>query len=583
MKRKLFTACSSIAALLFLLCVNNRQNPYENPENVNIDEQSLANMTGTLKIGAAYACTVTISLPALADSMVVRVSHAGTDSLLFRTKLSGAAQTIFFFSSNDTGRYEMQAVVVKNNGAHDSLPAPKQFIVLDFAPQVSPIAAALHVYWGDSITVKFHVVARNGNLYAYSTSLSLDPDSVLSHRVYFYYEPLSHVGDDTIARTLKGKILLDGLTKPLVCYAQAFDRDDAYSGVASCTVYVTDTIRPKITLLPPHKDARDSIIKLPDSILVRVFDAWGVDSVTLNGVRMALVIDSIFAKAKQVIAALSQGLNYDTIIAWDKARNTDTVIMTLAYGGPPTYPPKIKLIDKSVSEGKKFDTLFLDTCVSVTDPAILDSAAYKASLVWSITDSAGNQVPSYNGTTRKLVVPVKPDSEWVDTFSLNFKVIASNGIDVRVGTFMVREVPDPPLMNIKSVQSKPSGTPFDTLFLDTCAKDPDNASSTLLWSFKNGKIFKIDSLFSSRFDMLGKASSITPKLRVFNRHVVAAPIDTTKANWKSWTGADTLWFTVRDPGGLSQKKPIIFEKYAFKPIIIDTGFIPIFPTLGKRR
>jgi hypothetical protein len=76
---------------------------------------------------------------------------------------------------------------------------------------------------------------------------------------------------------------------------------------------------------------------------------------------------------------------------------------------------------------------------------------------------------------------------------------------------------------------------------------------------------------------LGKSE--LPIFYVFNRKIAVVPIDTTKAGGSSWVGADTLWFTVRDPGGLSQKKPVIFEKYNLKPIIIDTIFIPILPHL----
>jgi hypothetical protein len=584
MKKSAITILGAIAALCFLSCVNNQKNPYQNPDNAKIQEAtSLSNITGPLKAGAVYSCTVNVYLPALVDSMAVRVGHHGVDSVFYRTSVGDSPLVVFSFSPHDTGSYEMQVILVKTDGKKDSLPVPKRFKALDFSPQVSPVAVVYRASLGDSITVKFHVMARDSNLYAYSTSLSLDPDTLLSHRVYFYYEPLSHVCDDTITRTFKGKLLRDGLKSPLICYAQAFDRANAYSAEVSCTVFVADTIRPKLTLQPPHTALKDSILKLPDSIVVAAFDVSGIDSVKLNGARMAIVSDTMIAMAKQVFAVLSPGVNKDTIIAWDRAGNTDTVFLELAYAGPPTYPPKIKLLDKSVQENRIFDTLFLDTCVIVVDPAITDSAAYKASLFWSITDSTGNQVPSYNSTTRKLIIPVKPDSEWVDTFNLNFKVVDQKGLsDSRVGTFKVNEVPDPPVMNIKTVQSKIAGTPFDTLFLDTCAKDPDNAPSTLLWSFQNGKVFKIDSLFSSRFSGLGKSTvSIKPIFSVFNRHVAVVPIDTTKAGGAAWKGVDTLVFTVRDPGGLSQRRQILFEKYKFNPVIIDT--IPFKGILPKTR
>jgi hypothetical protein len=677
-----------LAAVILFSCVGDRQNPYLNPDNVRIEEQSLRTLDGNLKTGTAYSCSVNIYLPSLVTSLSIRLSHSGHDSVFHPPLTADSSLAVFTFTAQDTGIYGMQIIVVKNNGKVDSLPAPKLFsvgrhivpritgfrplgdslliqtaayrcsvfvanpsvadsysivdnkdgkdslvaqgklisafaadtgvivfylqiaspgkhqvvarvagpdmardsVVKSFVgrsiPYITPIASSYTAYLGDSIAVKFHVVSRDSNLLGYSTFLTFDLDSAASRRVDVMYPLISHVGEDTIVRKFKGKILAEGLTSPLICYAQAVDRSYAYSTVAACSIFVFDTISPRLKLLPPHspqlpQTTPDSVHSLPDSIVVSAVDGWGVDSVTLNGARMVFVNDSV---AKMTISSLPQGPSMETIIAWDKAGNTDTVFLKLAYGGPPTYPPKIRPLDKSVLEGHRFDTLFLDTCVIVTDPAIMDIAGYKASLVWSITDSAGNQVPTYNSTTRKLGIPVKPDSEWVDTFSLNFKVVASNGIDVRVGTFMINEVPDPPVMNVKTLQSKIAGAAFDTLFLDTCAKDPDNASSTLMWTFKNGKIFKVDSIFTGL--RLAKSSAVNPVKPIFSRFtrkIAIVPIDTTKAGGGAWTGMDTLTFIVRDPGGLSQKKPVVFEKFSFKSIGLDTNLIkPIFQKLPKR-
>jgi hypothetical protein len=450
-------------------------------------------------------------------------------------------------------------------------------MVFDFTPKVTPVAATYRAYLGDSVTVRFHVTARDSNLLACITRISLDPDTILSQRVIKDYG-LSRVCDDTVSRTFKGRLLRERLKSPLICYAQACDRGDVYSEEVSCTVFVYDTVRPKLTLLAPHASLHDSIVKLPDSIVVRAFDLSAVDSVKANGSKMALFSDTVLVFAKQIIATLSPGINKDTIIAWDRVGNTDTLVLDLAYAGPQTHPPKIKPLDCSIREGGRFDTLFLDTCVQVTDPAFADSPSYRSSLSWIITDSAGNLVPSYNVTTRKLVIPVKNDSEWVDTFNFNIKVVDKNGLsDSRVATFRIDEVPDPPAITMKNM-AKPAGTPFDTLWLDTCVRDPDNAASALQWSWTKGKVFKIDSLFSSRFDRLGKApGSINPiSFKVFSRHVAVVPIDTVKAGGNSWTGVDTLQFSVRDPSGLSQKRLILFEKYGkIGRTVIDTAFIKI--------
>jgi hypothetical protein len=580
MIKKVFTVIIAAASALSLSCVSDAKNPYHNPDNVKIQEAtSLSNLAGTLKAGAIYSCSVSVFLPGLVDTMVVYVSRGGADSVLYRLEVGDSPLVVFPFSPGDTGGYRMQIVLVKSDGKKDSLPAPKEFMVFDFAPKVSPMVTRDSVYFGDSIAVQFHLTARGNNLSAYFTSLGLDSDTLLSHGLYSYFGPLSHVGDTMVSRSFKGRLLRGGLESPLVVYAQAFDKEGGFSAEVPCTVCVFDTVRPKLTLLSPDTAKRDST-KLLDTIAVRAIDLSGIDSIRLNGVKMAFIGDTMVAIGRQVIASLSPGTNRDTIVAWDRARNTDTIFLNLRYTGPKIYPPKIKPLDASVNEGVGFDTLFLDTSITSDDPELGTIAAYAASLLWSVTDSSGNQISSFNSKTRKLVIPVKtpPDSEWVDTFNLNFKVIdtVKNLSGFRIGTFKVNEVPDSPIITMKNV-SKKAGSSFDTLWLDTCVKDPDNAPSTLQWSLKNGKVFKFDSLFSSRFDRLGKVSgSIKPiSLKIYNRHVAVVPIDTTKAGGNSWTGVDTLLFSVRDPSGLSQKRLVLFEKYKFERIVIDTAFIKI--------
>jgi len=212
--------------------------------------------------------------------------------------------------------------------------------------------------------------------------------------------------------------------------------------------------------------------------------------------------------------------------------------------------------------------LFLDTLVNITDTSVKDTAAYKAALTWIITDSAGNSI-SYNITTRKLVVPVSSDSEWTDTFNLNFKVIDKNNLsDSRVGTFMVQEVADNPQITMDTLYSKYYTKPFDTLFLDTCAKDPDNDSNKLIWSFKNGNYLKVDSIMSSLLLSTHLSSGIKIIPSFFTRRITIIP-DVSKGVDSTWFGSDTLQFTVTDPTGLSQTKKIVFKKN--KLIIIHSS------------
>ena len=555
------------------------QNPYTNPDNAKIiPDNTLSNMHDSLAMGAAYSCTVNVLLPGLIDSVIVRVGRNGFDSVFFRDTIKGRASAVFPFSWNDTGAFTMQIVIVKKNGARDSLAPPKGFIVYTHpVPRVTPAQTAYHAYLGDSITVKFHVIAKDSNLLGYSTSLSLDADSAKARRVDVYYPLTSRIGDDTLSRTLRKLVLREGLVQPIVCYAQAVDRRYNYSAMAACTVYVSDTTRPSITLV--HPQSGDSIVSLPDSVVVRAGDNWAIDSVTFNGGKMSLVNDtSVTTMAKGFFSTLVKGVTFDTIVAWDKARNSDTLILMLKYGGPATYPPTIKNLNRSVREGRSFDTLFLDTFVTITDPAILDAATYRASCNWIITDSAGNGVSSYNALTRKLTVPVNSDSEWTDTFNLNFKVIAPGGLwDSRVGMFMINEIPDPPKITLDTLQIKFAGVPFDTLLLDTCAKDPDNAPTTLNWKFKNGNYFKVDSIMSS-FRPIGHSGLLIRHI-FFTRRIVVVP-DTTKIKAATLFGSDTLTFTVTDPTQLFQTKRIVFRKMKF---IMHSSTDQATVGAGKRR
>ena len=517
--------------------------------------------TDSLVISAiAYPCTVLVAHPSLSDSFAVWCMKDSKDFMLasgthIPALTPDTGNIIFPLSLNASGPYKIRLYVFKNNVLQDSM---QKKITAYNVPIVLPLQPAYHVFFADSAVLRFHVTAADSNLLGYSTFFSLDADTMKSHLVYVGYPqvPPPHVSNDTIVRIVRRPLLREGLSAPLVCFCQAVTQSYLYSSVASCTLYVADTTHPKLTLLAPHVNLVDSIVKLPDSIIVKAIDAWAVDSVTINGIKMLLKNDSL-GQYLSIISSLPQGATFDTIIAWDKARNSDTVVMTLKYGGPPTYPPKIKNLDRIIREGRVFDTLFLDTCITVTDP--FADSAYRKDLTWTITDSAGNTVP-YNATTRKLFVPVKADSEWVDTFSLNFKVIAPGGLsDSRVETFMVYEVPDPPKIIIDTLHLKYVGTPFDTLYLDTCASDPDNTASTLNWKFKNGKYFQVDSIMTS-YLTLPHSSQIIIRPRYFTRKIVIAP-DTTKINPVTWTGSDTLTFTVTDPGGLSQSKRMIFKKW----------------------
>ena len=549
----------SIPVILF--CTS-PQNPYSNPDNAKIQaDSSLAALKDTLKISTEYKCTVNVFLPNLVDSFFVDYN----DSFIQKGAVNGKSPITFSFTPAYTGDYQVKFIIVKTNGSKDSLVKTGLVVAtLSLAPQIVPVSGSIHLFLGDSAVVKFVLIDPDSNLVGYTTRFNQDPDTALSHAQDYSYSITSRVGHDTISRKLSGTILFQGIKDPLVCFAQAVDRQSNYSNVAACTVFVADTVHPTIATLRP---VADSIFSLPDTVIARVNDNWGVDSVKLGGARMALSHDS----AAYIVPSLALGKSFDTITAWDSAGNETSLVFPRIYSGPKVYPPEVKNLSRTVFTGHRFDTLFLDTCAVPTDPAIKDTAAYQKSLIWQIVDSSGTSLAIPG--SRKFVVPAPADTLWDGIVKLTFVAIASTGPSAPTAElFIVRDRPGTPVITLAG-QSKLVGDSFDTLFLDTCAKDANDSVTTLNWTFKNGKFFKVDSIIACppcvRLPCL---KCITPTFR--RRIAIAA--DTAKIDPATWTGNDTLYFTVKDPGGLSKTKPIVFNKWSFiiyhPPIIV-----PILP------
>lgn len=548
---------------LFLFCTS-PQNPYSNPDNAIIQaDSSLAALKDTLKNSTEYKCTVNVFLPNLVDSFFVDYN----DSFIQKGAVNGKSPITFSFTPAYTGDYQVKFIIVKTNGSKDSLVKTGLVVAtLSLAPQIVPVSGSIHLFLGDSAVIKFILTDPDSDLVGYTTRLGLDQDTALSHAIDHSYSITSRVGHDTITRKLQGTILFQGIKDPFVCFAQAVDRQSNYSNVAACTVFVADTVHPTIATLRP---VADSIFSLPDTVIARVNDNWGVDSVKLGGARMALSHDS----AAYIVPSLALGKSFDTITAWDSAGNETSLVFPRIYSGPKVYPPEVKNLSRTVFTGHRFDTLFLDTCAVPTDPAIKDTAAYQKSLIWQIVDSSGTSLAIPG--SRKFVVPAPADTLWDGTVKLTFVAIASTGPSAPTAElFIVRDRPGTPVITLAG-QSKLVGDSFDTLFLDTCAKDANDSVTTLNWTFKNGKFFKVDSIIACppcvRLPCL---KCTTP---TFRRRITVVP-DTTKINPATWTGNDTLYFTVRDPGGLSKTKPIVFNKWNFiiyhPPIIV-----PILPKM----
>jgi hypothetical protein len=253
---------------------------------------------------------------------------------------------------------------------------------------------------------------------------------------------------------------------------EAFDTDSQYSSSALCTLVVIDTVFPVVSHAQPLTDSKITAASLPCTAKVIVSDDWGIDSVKVSGVQWNLPEEDTLWIIK---TSLDTGLTKDSVQAWDRGGNRTAFFFYYEYHGVIRYPPQLKpIVAAPIFEREKFDTLYLDSYVIITDT----SARYsKDSLVWTVSVDSPDSIVKhlFDPVKRTLYVNV-PDVEiGIDRYiSLTIKVTDPRGESAvlpRV-SFWVKEKNDPPVITIKD-QVKPYGYAFDTLLLEKCGYDSD--------------------------------------------------------------------------------------------------------------
>jgi hypothetical protein len=558
MKKRFFSIVLFCGAALFLLCAP-AQSPYNNPADAKIlidnSLRSLDARSDSLKVSTAVQCSVELYLPKLIDSFYVHLSGGGSDSIIASGTVTGASFT-FPLSVSVPGVYGLTIVVVKTDKSADTL--AKTITVYAMSPVVTPDAPAHTVFLpADSFSFTFTVTDPDSNVWKAYTWL----DSASGATQEISFAPKTHI--TVITRTLKGSALLAALHAPVVCYAVAIDFPDSnVSKVAACTLHVKDTLAPQIVLLPPTDTVNPA--SSPVTVKALVTDLVGVDSVTFNGTAMVFSNDTAL-----FFATLDSGKHFDTIVAVDKAGNKGKLVFTLAVQGKVRVPPQIRdtTLSRATSEGLPFDSIWLDTCVIIADTSIHDKPAYaKDSLSWMITDSAG--VSNIAPPGHRIKIPFPADSAIWGKFKLTFKLYDHNITklyDTKQPTFYITQANFPPVITLYADRCF-NAFQTDTINLNaiTTAHDPNDALSSLSWSFTKGKHFKVDSLYSSRIG-LGKVSEsaglpiINPirPILFFTRKIV---IDTVSAADASFFGTDSIRFTVKDPAGAIASKMIYFTR-----------------------
>ena len=551
MKKSFLSGLFLIGPMLTLLC-GPSQNPYSNPADAIIvpakSLQSLDAKGDSVKAFTSVQCSVEVYLPKLIDSFYVHVTKNGGDTIIAKGAISGT-EFSFTFSAGSAGTYGLDVIVVKTDGTHDSL--SKTVTVFVYAPVVTPDSLVRHVILpADSFTFNFTVADADSNVWKAYTWLDT-AENVMQETSF---APKTHHA--VFSRTLNASALLAALKAPVVCNALAIDADSNVSKAVACTLIVTDTTAPTIRLLSP--DTANPVTSLPDTIRALVSDLAGISSATFNGSSMTLAPTKDTVSC--IASSLDTGRHTDSIIAVDGSGNKGRLYFPLTYHGKQLYRPEIKELSRATTEGHLFDSLWLDTCVTTKDPAVTDQRQWAHdSLTWFITDSAGNQLAV--SASHRIAIPQSADTEWAGSITLTFKVWITNNpalSDTKQPIFFVAEVWDPPVITLANQTVCGSKAQFDTIYLDTIAtvRALDNAPSTLQWSFTNGKHFRVNQI-DRTICIAGKFCRLVP-----TRYIA---IDTLTLADSTWTGTDTLTFTVTAPDhpALPTSKEILFTRLKF--------------------
>ncbi|MBD3344558.1 MAG: hypothetical protein GF401_05805 [Chitinivibrionales bacterium] len=519
----------------------------------------------SLAIFEEYACTLAVSSPELVDSFEAVLLYNEAHAVIARGKVSDSPVT-FTFPVEYEGEFFLKVTIYNYDGTE------KQQIQTHTGYRMSPIVEPESTFYTVNLTgsvdVAFLVSDPDGNLWSYTTWI----DSSDSLEGLF---SLDRRERDTVVRSVDGS-RMDTFT----VQAAVMDEDSQWSEIARCTVAVIDTIPPQLSFVGIEPSANDTLIEeLPCSLLVRVMDDSPVDSVKLEDERMILEGDSAFIK----ISSLDSGSFDYKVYAWDRAGNIESLSVRIEYEGAVTYPPQIntaRLQNQTITENGTFDTLFLDSCVSI-DPL---SGYSVDDLTWSITeqDSTSGVEHHIDSVLRKIRFTVA-DSEWNESEAIFFTVTSPALLsDNKAITFTVEGINDAPVVRIDD-QSVYIDSEFDSIYLDSSTFDPEDLPSELEWSYTKGDVFEVDSVFAlqcipQKGDFGGSClyfSYFTGKIRIAYR--TDTSIDST-----TWTGTDTLYFRVRDSEGKwSVNTPVTFTKT--NSIIFDPVYPvgPVFPKLRK--
>jgi hypothetical protein len=546
---------SAAVALLIVFCAK-PLDPRTVSDNAKLDkDHSLKSLTGTLNANQSYACTLHVALPELVDSVNVLLDSGSAASTIFVKKPLSSSDTIILFTVTvgSSAQEKVMAFLFRANAGVDTLIVSITVALPKIPPTIKPDSLVYHTYLRNKVDVHFAITDPDSDI----RSCQVWVDSVTGTSTGF---PLSGSNRGSTSIT-------DSITSTkfdtIVVFAQAIDSIGNFSAMAQCTVFVLDTVKPVLSLLHITPSFGDTSVKnLPCTLSVLVKDDSPIDSVKYQNQLMSMNGDTAWV----LIASLDSGKVRYPVVAWDRARNRDSLSVPINYIGTIKYKLALKTgITQTVAEDVPFKSISLDSCIASInpDPSLSGIGKWRDSLVWTITDgdtSARSIKDSFDLKNRRVFFAVG-DSEWNGTET--FTLLANwPGTTMAAGsiTLTVTPVNDPPRLLWKSSCMK---TPYDSLLIDAnkCATDPDNTVSSLTWT---------DTAKGTYFMLLRQSGLRTAKVAVVN------PIEIIPRLWngtwklvpkpgikfatilgRDWTGIDTIRVGVSDGQHTDSGKVII--------------------------
>jgi hypothetical protein len=476
-------------------------------KNIVVLHQASVTLTGlpsAINENQEYPCSLYVFLPALSDSLAVMIRVSGGDRVLWWLSPLSAADTATSLSLYfPTGvQSPLRVYLYRKNGTIDSL---VKAVVVRHPPSASPDAERYSTYVNVPAHPVFSLTDPDGDIRSCQIWIDSTTGQAIVPQLTWVSATLATVTCAVSSPSFDSMIV----------FAQALDSAGNASAVAQCMVFVADTAKPVLTLLNITPSTGDTMVRtLPCTIEVRLQDdspidsARFADSAGLSVQQMTITGDT----ASAVIATLDSGMHVYRVTAWDRAGNAGTLVIPIKYTGNVLYKFTISGIsDRTINENGTLPSINLNNSVTIApNPGI---STWKDSIQWQVLETKpGIGIVATLNPATKVVSFAVPDSEWSGVESFTF---LANWPDMAMGnagaTYTINPINDPPVITLKAI-NKIAKRSFDTIWADTCVRDPDHKPSTISWTqdTTRGKIYTLQ--WISRLGIIGEPAAAPPAM-----------------------------------------------------------------------